>query len=1435
MRTSLLLCVLLLGTLSAPARAQPAAAVFAGPGPGARTPKAGPLGPAVPPGLTNLSIPDPLRPWVGWVLYDHETELCPPLHGVEDEGHRCVWPTSLALSMDDKGGRFTGRFSVFRRGFVTLPGDATTWPQDVRVDGQPAVVSSQGEDDDERPAVLLTPGDHTVTGVFLLDELPESLAVPSDTGLLQLTVQGERLALPIRDDEGRVFLRREAAEKEEDVLEVTVHRLLEDGVPIELTTRIDLRVSGKGREVQLARALPAGFTPMRLDSPLPARLEQDGHLRVQVRAGSHTLTLVARHDGPVSELTLPSPDGPFAAAEIWAFKAAPSLRVVTVEGVPAIDPQQTTLPDAWRRLPCYPMKPGDVLRLREQRRGDADPAPDRLQLRRQLWLDFDGAAFTAHDRLSGTVHRSTRLEVDPPLVLGRVAVDGQDQLITSARPEDGGRTGVEIRQGEVSVEADLRIPRSGPGLPASGWRGDLHGMQADLHLPPGWRLLYASGADEVSETWARRWSLLDLFLMLILTMAFGRLYGARAGALALLTLALCLPEEGAPRWAWPPVLACAALLRLLPEGRLRTALRAALIGAQVVLVLVCVGFAAQHLRRSLYPALERDSEVTLLDLPSSREAAPSGSVDAPDEDAEEPEKEKVQAQMAAPMQQSLRKMKAPAPKTPPAKRDDLLQGLVGDAGGGGGADNGLAERKEAPSAGKRFSSLVQRKGYMYQQQLQQLDPRATVQTGPGLPGWRWTSIPVRFSGPVEAGQWLRLYLIPPQANLLLGLLRVALLALLLLRALGLLGRVPWLRALLPLLPLYVLLTPGAARAADLPGDALLDALRARLLKPAECQPRCAASQRLSLEVSGGVLRLRLSVGAAAATAVPLPGEAAQWLPAEVLLDGRPAAALRSEDGRLWLQLTPGNHEVLLGGPLPDRDTVQLGLPLKPHRVDVRARGWRVDGVHEDGTADDDLQLSRERREPRDGKATLEPEALPPFVIVERELRIDVKWQVETRARRVTPAGVGALLEVPLLPGESVTTPEVRVRGGKALVNLAPGATEVVWRSLLQEHSPLVLRAAAGGPFVERWRLDLSPLWHAELQGIPAVHGGGGAGARRPEWRPWPGEEVRIALSRPPAVPGQSLTIDRSKLVLRPGLRATDATLELRLRASRGGQHTLLLPAGAALQGVSVDGDTQPLRPDGGRVLLPVHPGAQTIELSWREGRGIAPRFVTSQVELGAKAVNATIEVRPGGDRWVLLCGGPRLGPAVLFWGMALVIGLLALVLGRVRITPLRGRDWLLLSLGLMPLGVVPGALVLGFWLALGWRRERAELPRRWLFNLRQVALVLWAAAAAIALLSAIHEGLLGYPEMRISGNGSSETVLRWFADHADGALPRAWVVSLPLWAYRVAMLLWALWLARALLRWLRWGYGALGEGGLWRREAPPAPPPEGAEAQRSNS
>jgi hypothetical protein len=84
--------------------------------------------------------------------------------------------------------------------------------------------------------------------------------------------------------------------------------------------------------------------------------------------------------------------------------------------------------------------------------------------------------------------------------------------------------------------------------------------------------------------------------------------------------------------------------------------------------------------------------------------------------------------------------------------------------------------------------------------------------------------------------------------------------------------------------------------------------------------------------------------------------------------------------------------------------------------------------------------------------------------------------------------------------------------------------------------------------------------------------------------------------------------------------------------------------------------------------------------------------------------------------------------------------------------------------------------------------------------------------------------------MQIAGNGSFGTELQWFQDRVSDIHPQAWVLSVSLWFYRGLMLAWALWLAFALLDWLRWGWRAFSSDGLWRaappRPEPPAPAPE---------
>jgi len=75
-------------------------------------------------------------------------------------------------------------------------------------------------------------------------------------------------------------------------------------------------------------------------------------------------------------------------------------------------------------------------------------------------------------------------------------------------------------------------------------------VKGKLHLPPGWKLLDAGGVDNVRQTWLKRWTLLDFFLVLIFTIAVAKLFSLPMAALSFITLVLIFHEPGAPRYIW---------------------------------------------------------------------------------------------------------------------------------------------------------------------------------------------------------------------------------------------------------------------------------------------------------------------------------------------------------------------------------------------------------------------------------------------------------------------------------------------------------------------------------------------------------------------------------------------------------------------------------------------------------------------------------------------------------------------------------------------------------------------------------------------------------------------------------------------------------------------------------------------------------------------
>ena len=127
------------------------------------------------------------------------------------------------------------------------------------------------------------------------------------------------------------------------------------------------------------------------------------------------------------------------------------------------------------------------------------------------------------------------------------------------------------------------------------------------------------------------------------------------------------------------------------------------------------------------------------------------------------------------------------------------------------------------------------------------------------------------------------------------------------------------------------------------------------------------------------------------------------------------------------------------------------------------------------------------------------------------------------------------------------------------------------------------------------------------------------------------------------------------------------------------------------------------------------------------------------------------------------------------------------------------------------------AVVAAWFFILAWRKDHgAKFRSARGFDLMQLTIFVWTLVAASVLIGAIDRGLLGAPDMQGAGNGSAATLLNWFSDRAGPQLPSAWVLSLPIFAHQLAMLAWALWLARSMIRWLPWAWASFSAGGILR-------------------
>jgi len=1365
-----------------------------------------------------MAIPEALTPWVPWVLDKHRELKC-AMKGAERE---CSWPTSLDLKVTSLGASFSLQGSLDRESEVSLPGSPGVFPLDVRLgEGIAAPVAvRQGV-----PKVRLSAGRYALVGAFAWSEIPKSLQIPPEVALVSLSLRGEVIDQPLVSDRGELWLKEvDAAERAaEDTASAMMFRRLEDGVPFKILSQLVLRISGKAREVALGAILPASSTLSSISSPLETRVGSDGVVRVQARPGEHRITFESLLSVPPKEArpALGSLPG-WPEEEIWVWVPNEEFRTAQLSGPTLIDSSRTELPEEWAGLTTYVVRSQEALSFETVRRGEQEQGANSLHLARTAWLSLDGKDLVVQDTLTGSMNREWRLNAMPELNLSRVSIDGRDQLITED-PKTKER-GVEVRSQSVSLVAESTLAAELRDLPVVGWNHAVQSAELTLNLPPGWELLHASGADSVSSTWLASWSLLDVFLVLLAAAATYRLIGKSSGILVLCALLLLHQQAGSPQLIYFHLLAGYALLQFLPESGFRRFVKFHYNATLVLFGVLVVTFSFHHLIQALFPSV----------LP------PGGNLYG----FLEPFFYLIESTIGGWVMFTLFVWGAQLFFT-----GNFLSGFLYGAGAlalaavvgvsatftevgsydrGGYTDRVSSFAKTMPqSALSMAPAEMDSEGLGgsgrsrgKRRQLQEVDAGAVVQTGLGLPTWDWKSARLSWAGRVEPDYRASLYLVGPFAHGILSLVRVALLFAILVLFMQR-SSPPWWarlrfskRALASIALLSFVLSPQNGFSQPLPDAWHLGQLEERLLRDI-CQSECVTLTELKLTVTGTSVRGEAKVSSQGAGAFALPGPLSQLGIGSVTLDGSTTGALRREpNGVLWVRVPTGVHTLSFSGRLRGSDVVTLQFPVNPQHVSISAPEWEVDGVSSSGGVQESVQFTRRARTQQAGSAVSDPglEASS-WIEVRRELGLSLPWSVTTTVTRSGSLERPELVKVRLLDSESVVTPGIKVESQTAQVLLQRGVAGATWEGTLSEQSPFSLVATAEPRTSEVWNLSCSALWQCAVSGLSperSVSEGQSGWA----WRPFPGESVSVAVTRPQGASGQSLTIDEATYFVTPGVRALDGVVILSLRASQGGFKKIVLPENATLTRVLINSQDETTRYQGTSLSLPVRPGSTSFEISFSAPREEGAALRAPLVKVDGISANVSVKMYAPGERWVVFTAGPGLGPIVLFWGKLLAVVLFALLLGRAPLGPFGARQWTLLGLGLATLPVSL-MLVPVLWAWLINYRTSSPSSSRFRFNLMQVLLSALTFLMLMVFYRAISEGLIISPDMSILGYQSSPGLLSWYVDYLDGSLPQPVMYSLPLWAWRILMLVWSTWLVFSLLGWLKWGYQALSTGGLW--------------------
>ncbi len=1334
-------------------------------------------------------VPESLEPWVDWVLEEHPYISC-PVSSTTGQRLDCLWvrEVSVEINRDSKwGANFRIEVDAFADSELQLPYAGSAKPQSVKRNEQFVPIGGGSG----APNIMVPAGRHTIVGELVWTEASEPgyVEIPS-AGVIRLQSDGDWISNPTTTEEGtRLWLVPRTVDtktepedpseptviKELDTVTARVFRLWEDGVPQTLTTFIQLTVSGQPRIIELGKVLTSEFQPKDIKSDRPVIMSIDGNVAVQAIRGQNYIEIEARALTHLDTFTYMKPSILWPIEEVWGMVSNSNHRVIQFEGGVRTNLAELNVP---RQMMAYTdnisgfiLTENDELKVVELQRGNTTQTPPNFEVYRDLWLNFSGTSFIAHDEVYTSLDAPVR--VSASYTPGTVKVDGDIRPITYEDPAEDARAGVYLKDSTTELISVSEIERSN-SLHANGWNVDADHLSVSLQLPPGWMLLWTNGVDTVENSWLSNWKIWEIFLVILLIGVVFWIGGLGWAAVVGIAAVLSIQFDSAPAIGWLILAVMTIASAKVTTEWLKKSSKWVYWTIFAIVGIVCSFHIVGSLKNALYPGsspanstfaelVERQAEkLVLYDATEEMELVTTGS------------------------------------------RFSTTREYLGDDF----AIANLGKQIQHPLAETSSTSPVR------------------LPTGPGIPDWDWNTYQLNWSGSVSQDQMMSLTLLPPIFNRILQALSGLL-------TLGVLGFFVSIRypciwdslpkflsngvKVLPVIVLCLILIPNKDVYAEFPERELLQELESRLLELPDCLNDCAYVENAVVEIENGTLNIDLRLHTMDTVAVPLPISEDSWSPETVASSANSRLPLLRSNNQYYTVLDEGIHQVTISATINNLDRFEIDFPLVPGNVKVSPGEWLVEGMVRDQLERKRLffdrnrsQISMENTEENDsGVPKFE---ISPYVSVSRTLVFDYEPRIQTVVSRIAPYSGEFTVRIPLLENEIVESRDAILEQDHVVLSFHQNQQTQSWESKFEPDSQFVLTAPDLEQRTERWTLIGSDYWSYSYSGLKPIFGE----MEHEVFVPRSLETLSLAIFQPRLVDGNTFTIEHINYSATVNERTTDSWVEMEIHASQPGDLALKLPEDTEIKSISAGGSMQPI-PNSNEILIPIRSGTWNYEVLWASDQGGRILNQLPSVSLADQSArNIELEMSLPSDRWTLLLGGPTMGTSVAYWGLVSFLLVSVFVLTRIPNFPLNFGEGALLVTGTTLVNVMVLPLVAIWFFLLRWRLQANRPVNRpvW-YSISQVLFASFVVAVLSTLVFTITHALSGDPNMYITGLSSDSSLLQWFADETMGSTPTAWVISLPKWVYLMIMLGWSIWLVIALLKWSKLSWQAFSDPVVW--------------------